>query len=97
MKEYYTPEAVSELINEIYSAEDAIKYLFNLPLDNADAKLRTPEMMESYSDLIAACEDLVKAYNYYLKAENYLCKDIDEMCAHIKEYVTQQKNAAEAI
>lgn len=97
MDEYYTPDAVDTLIGNIYTAEDCIKYLFNLPLDHEDSKLRTPEMMEAYSDLAAACADLVKAYEYYLKAENYLCKDSDEMCTHIKEYNDKLKNAAEAI
>lgn len=97
MTDYYTPEAVDELIGEIYSAEDCIKYLFNIPLNHEDSKLRTAEMMEAYSDLAAACADLVKAYEYYLKAENYLCKDADEMFSHVKEYITRQKNAAEAI
>lgn len=87
MTEYYTPEAVDELIGNIYSGEDSIKYLFNLPLNHEDSKLRTPEMMEAYSDLADACRELVKAYDYYLKAENYLCKDADEMCEHIKNYI----------
>lgn len=97
MTEYYTPEAVDSLIGNIYSAEDSIKYLFNLPLNHEDSKLRTPEMMEAYSDLAAACSDLVKAYEYYLKAENYLCKDAEEMYTHITNYIQKLKNAAEAI
>ena len=97
MDEYYTPDAVDTLIGNIYTAEDCIKYLFNLPLNHEDSKLRTPEMMEAYSDLAAACADLVKAYEYYLKAENYLCKDADEMYAHVMEYTQKLKNATEAI
>lgn len=87
MAEYYTPGEVEELICEIHSAEDCIKYLFNIPLNHEDAKLRTPEMMEAYADLADGCRELVKAYDYYLKAENYLCKDIDEMCKHVEEYI----------
>ena len=97
MDEYYTPEAVDSLIGQIYSAEDSIKYIFNIPLNHEDSKLRTPELMEAYSDLIAACQDLTKAYEYYLKAENYLCKDIEEMSQHIENYILTLKNASEAI
>lgn len=97
MTEYYSPEEVDELIDNIHSAEDSIKYLFNIPLNHEDSKLRTPELMEAYSDVAAACADLVKAYEFYLKAENYLCKDNDEMCAHVKEYNERLKNAARAI
>ena len=89
MTEYYTPDAVDTLIGNIYTAEDCIKYLFNLPLNHEDSKLRTPEMMEAYDDLAAACRELVKAYDYYLKAENYLCKDADEMSQHIEDYIKQ--------
>ena len=97
MAEYYTTNAVDELIGLVYSAEDSIKYLFNLPLDHEDAKLRTPEMMEAYSDLAAACKELAQAYDYYLKAENYLCENADAMAEHIKSYIQKMKNAAEAI
>lgn len=87
MTDYYTPDAVDTLIGSIYTAEDCIKYLFNIPLNHEDSKLRTPEMMESYSDLAAACAELVAAYEHYLKAENYLCKDMNEMSQHIEEYI----------
>ena len=87
MDEYYTPEAVEELIYKIHNAEDSIKYLFNLPMNFEDAKLRTPELMEMYDSLAGACADLVRSYEYYLKAENYLCKDAEEMSQHIKEYL----------
>ena len=86
MSEYYTPEAVEELIYEINSARDSIKYLFNLPLDAEDAKLRTDELMEMYESLADYCEELVNSYQYYLKAENYLCANNDEMAKHIEEY-----------
>ena len=77
--EFYTTEAVEELMSEICAAEDSIKYIFNIPLDHQDSKLRTGELMEAYSDLIGSCEDLIRAYRYYLEAENYLCKNSDEM------------------
>lgn len=97
MDEFYTPEAVEELIGEIHSAEDSIKYLFNIPLNHEDAKLRTPEMMEAYADLADACRELVRAYDYYLKAENYLCKDIDEMSKHIEEYIVRYAKEQRAL
>lgn len=65
MKEYYTPEAVDELISEIYTAEDAVKYLLNLPQDHEDQKLKTPELLEQLADLNAACMDFVAVYHYY--------------------------------
>ena len=83
MKEYNTPEEVDELINNIYYAEDAVKYILNLPADHKDSELRTSALMEAYSDLAAACEDWLRAYRYYLEAENYLCANQEEMIEHI--------------
>lgn len=65
MTDYYTPEAVDTLIGEIYSAEDCVKYLFNLPKDHEDEKLLTPELLEQLSDLNAACQDFNAVYHYY--------------------------------
>ena len=67
MKEYNTPEEVDALISEIYYAEDAVKYIFNLPADHEDLKLRTPALLEAYSGLAAAFKDWLAAYEYYLK------------------------------
>lgn len=65
MEEYYTPEAVDSLISSIYSAEDSIKYIYNVSPQSEDFKLLTPELEVAFSNLAAACEELNRIFNYY--------------------------------
>lgn len=94
MTDYYTPEAVDKLIGEISSAEDSIKYLLNIPLSNEKSKLRTPEMMEAYSDLAAACADLARTYEFYFKAENYLCQTEEDIFQNIVKNLSKKPSEA---
>lgn len=94
MTEYYTPDAVDTLIGNICTAEDCIKYLLNIPLSNKDSKLRTPEMMEAYSDLAAVCADLARTYEFYFKAENYLCQTEEEIFQNIVKNLSKSPSEA---
>ena len=78
-EKYYSAEDFEELAAEVFSAEEAIKYLLNIPQDNPDTKLRTPELMEEMEHLANNCEALLRAYNYYIKAENFKCANAEEM------------------
>ena len=91
-KDFYTVEECEELSSLLCSVTDSVKYLFNIPLNHEDSKIRTPELMEAYQNVYYSCVDFIKAYEYYLKAENYLCADSEAMLKHIEEYLKALKN-----
>lgn len=91
VERFYCPEDVEDLCGDLFGALDALKYLYNIPMDHEDAKYRTEELMDAFEGLRNDCEDFIRAHDYYKKAELFNCKTMDQLTAKAIEQASQER------